>query len=91
MADWDFAHGERLRALGVRASNLSPADLHPQLDLFGEEGRRQQLLDLDRAIDELRSRYGNHAVRRLSELVDPRLSSLDPQQENVVHPVSFFA
>ncbi len=91
VADWDFAHGERLRALGVRASNLSPADPHPQLDLFGEEGRRQQLLDLDRAIDELRSRYGNHAVRRLSELVDPRLSSLDPQQENVVHPVSFFA
>ena len=89
--DWDFAHGEKLRALGVRASNLSPAATCVQLDLFGEESRRQQLLDLDRTIDELRYRYGNHAVRRLSELSDQRLSELDPQRDNVVHPVSFFA
>ena len=89
--DWDFAHGEKLRALGVRASNLSPAATCVQLDLFGEEMRRQQLLDLDRTIDELRYRYGNHAVRRLSELSDQRLGDLDPQRDNVVHPVSFFA
>lgn len=91
VSDWDFAHGEKMRALGVRASNLSPAQRHPQLDIFGCEARRQRMLDLDRTIDELRSRYGNHAVRRLSELVDPRLSTLDPERENVVHPVSFFA
>ncbi len=89
--DWNFARGEKLRALGVRASNLSPAPNCVQLDLFGEESRRQQLLDLDRTIDELRYRYGNHAVRRLSELTDERLSELDPQRDNVVHPVSFFA
>ena len=89
--DWDFAHGEKLRAIGVRASNLSPAATCVQLDLFGEESRRQQLLDLDKTIDELRYRYGNHAVRRLSELSDQRLGKLDPQRDNVVHPVSFFA
>ena len=49
------------------------------------------MLSLDRAVDQLRSRYGNHVVRRLSELRDPRLSALDPQRDNVVHPVSFFA
>jgi len=30
-------------------------------------------------------------VRRLSELCDGRLSTLDPERDNVVHPVSFFA
>ena len=89
--DWDFASGEKLRALGVRASGLVPAQLHPQLDIFGQESHRQQLLDLDRTIDDLRMRFGNKAVRRLTELSNPRLKSLDPERDNVVHPVSFFA
>lgn len=89
--DWDFAHGEKLRSLGVHASNLCAAQAHTQLDIFGREERRLRMLDLDVAMDELRARYGNHAVRRLSELGDPRLSSLDPERENVVHPVSYFA
>ena len=89
--DWDFAHGEKLRALGVHASNLSPAQTWMQLDIFGEETRRMQLLDLDHTIDELRHRFGNKAVRRLSELSDTRLASIDPERDNVVHPVSFFA
>ena len=90
-ADWDFAHGQKVRGVGVRASNLVPAASAVQLDLWGEEERRLRMLSLDRAVDQLRSRYGNHAVRRLSELRDPRLSALDPQRDNVVHPVSFFA
>ncbi len=89
--DWDFAHGEKLRGLGVHASNLVPASPVVQLDLWGDEQRRQRMLALDRSIDVLRSRFGNHAVRRLCELSNPQLASLDPQRDNVVHPVSFFA
>ena len=91
VSDWDFAHGAKLRGLGVRATNLVPANHVVQLDLWGEEERRLRALELDRTIDCLRFRYGNHAVRRLSELTNPRLSSLDPQRDNVIHPVSFFA
>lgn len=89
--DWDLAGGEALRGIGVRASGLVPARRAIQLDIFGEEGARLRLLELDRAIDELRHRFGNHAVRRLSEVADPRLASLDPERDNVVHPVSYFA
>jgi len=91
LGDWDFARGEKLRSLGVRASNLSPVERGVQLDLWGEESRRLQDLDLDCAIDDLRRRFGNHAVRRLGELSNSRLQELDPQRDNVVHPVSFFA
>ncbi|MBP3893328.1 MAG: DNA polymerase IV [Atopobiaceae bacterium] len=91
VSDWDFAHGAKVRGVGVRASNLVPASAAVQLDLWGVEERRLRELALDRAIDDLRGRFGNHAVRRLSELSDARLSSLDPQRDNVVHPVSFFA
>ena len=89
--DWDFAHGEKLRGLGVQATGLVPAETAVQLDLWGEEERRARMLGLDHAVDALRLRFGNHAVRRLSELRDPRLASLDPKRDNVVHPVSYFA
>ncbi len=89
--DWDFAHGEKVRSIGVRASNLVPAHHVVQLDLWGDEARRQQLLQLDRTMDDLRHRFGNDCVRRLSELTDARLSTLNPERDNVIHPVSFFA
>lgn len=89
--DWDFAHGEKLRGLGVQATGLVPAETAVQLDLWGEEERRARMLGLDHAVDALRLRFGNHAVRRLSELRDPRLASLDPKRDNIVHPVSYFA
>lgn len=90
-SNWDFAHGERARALGVHASNLSPAQTWVQLDVFGNETRRQQELDLDKTIDSLRQRFGNHAVRRLSELTNPKLAPIDAARDNIVHPVSYFA
>ena len=89
--DWDFSHGEKLRSMGVHASSLVPASTCVQLDLFGNEERRQRALDLDRTMDALRARFGNHTVRRLSELSDSRLAGLDPERDNVVHPVSYFA
>ena len=80
-----------MRSIGVRASNLVPARGPVQLDLMGEQARRQELLQLDRTVDDLRHRFGNGCVKRLSELTDPRLSKLDPERDNVVHPISFFA
>ncbi len=91
VGDWDFAHGDKLRSIGVRASNLVPAREPVQLDLMGEQTRRQELLQLDRTVDDLRHRFGNGCVKRLSELTDARLSALDPERDNVVHPISFFA
>ena len=79
-----------VRAMGVRASNLVPASAHTQLDLLGEAQARLRSEALDRAIDGLRSRFGNTSVRRLGELTDARLASLDPERDNVIHPVSYF-
>lgn len=88
---WELDAAHPLRALGVRASLLVPAMAPLQLDVFGREEARLRRAALDGAIDSLRGRYGNHAVRRLGELADPRLAMLDPERDNVTHPVSFFA
>ncbi len=89
-ASWDVVHMP-IRAIGVRALGLVPGDGPVQLDLAGVEAARLKQRSLDEAIDGLRLRFGNHAVRRLSELTDSRLSGLDPEKDNTVHPVSYFA
>lgn len=90
VSDWDFRY-EKIRAIGVRASNLVPAMRPVQLDIEGLEERRLRQRALDESMDELRHRFGNHAVRRASELLDPRLSGLDPERDHFTHPVSYFA
>lgn len=90
LADWDLAGGERLRGLGVRAIDLVPAARGTQLDLAGTEWQRVRARRLDACVDGLRARFGNHAVRRLSELGHPRLAALDPERDHTTHPVSYF-
>jgi DNA polymerase-4 len=80
-----------IRALGVRAMDLVGVDEPVQLDVFGDQERRERLERLDAACDELRRRYGNTCVRRAVELGNPRMSGLDIKSDNVVHPVGFFA
>ncbi len=79
-----------LRGIAVRASQLVPADMPWQTDLFGDEEARIQNERLDSAIDDLRRRFGNDCVRRLTELSDDELAALDIKSDNVVHPVGFF-
>lgn len=89
-ASWDVA-ARPVRAIGVRALGLVASDRPVQLDIEGTEAERLRQRALDDTIDGLRSRFGNHAVRRLSELCDSRLAELDPERDNTVHPVSYFA
>ncbi|MGI6755010.1 MAG: DNA polymerase IV [Atopobiaceae bacterium] len=90
LSDWDFRY-EKLRGIGMRASSVSPALGPVQLDIEGVEQKRLERLALDHAIDDLRVRFGNHAVRRLSELSNDKLALLDPERDHIVHPVSYFA
>jgi DNA polymerase-4 len=89
----EFALGPAhpLRGLGVRVARLESEAAAVQLDLDGTVAAHLRRRDLDSCIDGLRSRFGNHAVRRLSELTDARLATLDPQRDHTTHPVSFFA
>ena len=91
LAWWDFGRMPA-RQLGVRAAGLELAQRGPvQLDVFGQEQRRLHWQSVDRTSDQLRGRFGNHAVRRAVELADARLAGLDPERDNVTHPYSYFA
>jgi DNA polymerase-4 len=57
----------RVRLLGVGCSSLAAAE---QRDLFEENGSRQAT-DFDRAVDEIRDRFGRTAVTRAKTLGSP--------------------
>lgn len=79
-----------IRALHVRATNLVAASEPWQGDLFGDGERRRAAERLEAAVDGLRQRFGNHCVRRLSELADGALAPLDIKRDNIIHPVGYF-
>jgi len=59
----EWQPGTRLRLIGVSISNLTPR-LPSQLDLFDQ--REAKLSRLNRAVDEIRERYGDGALQRAS-------------------------
>jgi DNA polymerase-4 len=79
-----------IRSLGVRASNLV-ADIIPvQLDLFSNEEQREKRERMDKAVDEIRRRFGYHSIQRSVMYQDKMLSHLNAKEDHTVHPHSFF-
>ena len=76
-----------LRALHVRASGLCPMEESQQLDLFGAEEQRTRTENLEHAVDQLRSRFGNTCIQRGAALLDSSYGDLDIKRDNVIHPV----
>jgi DNA polymerase-4 len=54
--------GEPIRLIGLSASDID-RDGFQQMSLFGEEEKEKQK-NLDRALDQIRSKYGNNSVMR---------------------------
>lgn len=50
----------------------------------------QKQEELESAVDALRNRFGHFSVQRGLLLTDLQLSSLNPKDDHVIHPESFF-
>lgn len=77
-----------MRSLSVRALSLEIEADGAQLSLFADENRRQRQMDLERAVDGIRGRYGYTSIRRGIMLTDPALD-LDAKGGNIIHPIGF--
>lgn len=77
-----------IRSIGVRGSDLVAANSHIQIDLFdGDKSGRERL---EQAVDDLRRRFGHHAIQRCSMLQDRKLTGINPKGDHTIHPISFF-
>jgi len=79
-----------LRKIGVRGSNLVPADAPRQMSLFEDAAKDRQHEDLERALNDLRARYGNKIVQRGIMYMDKDLSKVDAKKDHTVYPTAFF-
>jgi len=80
-----------LRSIGVRGTDLVPAATPVQLDLFENPEKRLKRQRLERAMDDIRRRFGYYAILRAGTSVDPTLVQIDPKAgEHIVHPVGYF-
>jgi DNA polymerase-4 len=79
-----------VRSVGVRCTDLMPADTPIQLSLFNDEERRGKQEAIDRTVDDLRRRFGHFAIQRASVLADAPLCGINPKGDHIIHPVGFF-
>lgn len=80
-------HGEPLRSLGVRMTNLCYADTPQQMRFWPTEDERD--VQLDACVDALRARFGHACIHRALCLTRPALY-VNPIEENTIHPMPFF-
>lgn len=86
--NYDFYQNKHLRSIGVRGINLVTAEKGYQLDMFAPD-KTDKKDKLAKAVDQLRRRFGHDAVLRAATLLDDKLR-LNPKDDHVIHPYSYF-
>lgn len=83
----NYTWQEPIRSLGVSMTDFD-FETCVQYDLAKTAEKRERREKLDRAVDKLKSRYGNYCVQSGTALLDKELSHFNPYDEHNVHPVS---
>jgi len=80
-----------IRSLGMRASNLEAMNSPLQLDFFTDHVKRRKTEILELTIDDIRRRYGYDIVHWGIMREDHLLTSGNPAQDHIIHPINFFS
>lgn len=84
--DWK----QPIRSLGIRGTDLISVHAPVQMNLFMDQEKREKLELMDRAVDDIRRRFGYFSVQRAMMYQDKLLSNLDAKGNHTVHPVGYF-
>lgn len=85
-----YSWGLPVRSIGVRGAGLVPADQPVQLSLFAGSAQQEKWEKIDKAVDNIRARYGYSSIRRAAVQADPLLGKINPKDDHIVHPVGYF-
>lgn len=84
--DWN----KPIRSVGVRGADLVTDNYWEQIDLFSSVERREKQMKIDRAIDDIRRRFGFYSIQRGLMYYDKMLSSVNAKEDHTVHPRGYF-
>lgn len=78
-----------IRSVGVSVNDFGFE--FEQFDLSGSVQNRDKMEKIETTIDNLKRRFGNYCIVRACQLVDNGLSTFNPHDEHIIHPVSYFS
>ena len=79
-----------IRSLGVRGADLVDARGNRQLTFFQDDVQEDRRIKLESTVDRLRERFGHFSIQKAVMLTDRRLTGLNPKEDHVIHPLSYF-
>lgn len=82
----NYRWNKPIRSIGIRAASLCPANTPWQINMFIDPDRRERQQRMDRAVDEIRRRFGFYSIQRGISMSDKTLKSLNAKEDNTVHP-----
>ncbi len=77
-----------IRSISIRACNLK-LESEMQLSFLPDKVKEQKTDNLERAVEDIRSRFGHFSVQRGIMLTDKELSRVNPREDHVIHPEIF--
>ena len=89
-SNYSFETMPPVRSLTVSVSELSDENDSFQLDMFEDNELAERLDRLNHTVDGLKDRFGSDCVRQAFLLKDEKLTTFDPYEKNIIHPVSYF-
>ena len=78
-----------LRSIGVRGIYLVPENEACQLDMFSDQQWREKLEKAERAVDEIRDRFGYFAIQKGILLKDRKLTGINPKDDHIIFPAGY--
>ena len=78
-----------LRSIGVSVTDFVHDNVPHQISFLQDEERLMQNEKLDKTLDVLKKRFGNYLVRPAVLLNVRGLSSFNPKDDHVIHPVGY--
>ena len=81
----NYRWNKPIRSIGIRAASLCPANTPWQINMFIDPDRRERQQRMDRAVDEIRRRFGFYSIQRGISMSDKTLKSLNAKEDNTVH------
>ena len=75
-----------VRSIGIRGADLVNDNYWEQLDLFSNAWRRERMMKVDAAVDDIRRRFGFYSIQRGLMLGDTVLSAVNAKEDHTVHP-----
>ena len=78
-----------IRSLGIRGTDLVLDDMPYQLNMFMDPMLREKQEKVDRAVDEIRRRFGYFSIQRAFVYQDRQLSHMDAKKDHTVYPHAY--